>query len=58
MVPPRTHYQQIPLKIVKQIAKEEVQPEKNIGPVPGIKKNKEERDALQAGRPRSQGSDS
>jgi hypothetical protein len=58
MAPPRTHYQQISLKIVKKIAKEEIQPEKNIGPVQGTKKNKEQRDPLRAGRPRSLGSDS
>jgi hypothetical protein len=48
MPQPRTHFEQIPLEIVKKIAKEEIAPEKTTKPAPGSKKGNEKRDRLRA----------
>jgi hypothetical protein len=58
MSQPRTHFEQIPLKIVKKIAKEEIELEETTEPAPGIKEGNEKRDRLPAGSPRSVSSDS
>jgi hypothetical protein len=58
MAQPRTHFERIPLEIVKKIAKEEIQPEETTEPVQGNKKRNEDRDRLRASRGRSRSSDS
>jgi hypothetical protein len=58
MQQPRTHFEQIPLEIVKKIAEEEIEPEKTTEQAQWIKKSNETRDRLRARRPRSRGSNS
>jgi hypothetical protein len=58
MTQPRTHFEQIPLEIVKKIAKEEIQPEETSKPAQGIKKRHQDRDRWRASRRRSLGSKS
>jgi hypothetical protein len=58
MVHPKTHFERIPLEIVKKIAKEEIQPEETIEPTQEIRKSTRERDRPRAGKRRSRSTES
>ncbi len=44
MAQPRTHFEQIPLEIVKKIAKKEIRPEETTESAQGNKKRNEDRE--------------
>jgi hypothetical protein len=58
MPPPRTHFEQIPLEIVKRIAQEGIAPEKTTEQSQGIKKSNSRRDRPRLARRRSMGRES
>ncbi len=48
MIPkPKTHYEQVPLEVVKKIAEEEDTPNKTAEQLPGTKKSKLREDLLE-----------
>jgi hypothetical protein len=51
MTKPRTHFEQVPLEIVKKIAEEEIPPETTTEPAPITRKKKSEKDRLEAQAP-------
>lgn len=48
MVKPRTHFEQVPLEVVKKIVEEEVQRQETDEPVRETRKKKLEEDLLEA----------